>query len=253
MVRETRRRRGRGWIAAAWVVGALLVLGVVAFFATDGLIRSAAESVAAGEIEKNLPSGTTGSVSVKIEGGPVLLQYLGGSFVRVAVDAPTLTANGVPMAVHLVATDVPTTLSKPLPNISGTVSLTQAALNDALKVPDASALALGDGVVTYDSAQRVLGFPVSYTVTAKASVSGPDVLLTPADIHITSGPVSLDLTGVVNALLGENPASVCVADQLPAAIHLTDIDVKPSHVTVSFKGSNVLLTEAALSTKGSCG
>jgi hypothetical protein len=250
---KRKRRRGRGWIIAAWIVGVFLVLAVIAFFVTDGLIRSSAEAIAASEIEQRLPADVNGTVHVKIEGGPVLIQYLSGSFDHIELDAPSLDANGVPVAVHVDARGVPTDLSKPVKRITGTVTLDEDAVNKALKVPNASSgVSLGQGVVTYDGSQSVLGVPITYTVTAKPSVSGPNILLTPTDVHVTSGPLNLDLTGVINGLLGKNPVPVCVADQLPSALHLTSVSVTPSNVTLALKANDVALNSATFDSKGTC-
>lgn len=248
-----RRRRGRGWIIAAWIVGVFLILAIIAFFVTDGLLRRSAETIAAGEIEQRLPANVNGAVHVEIGGGPVLIQFLEGSFSHVELNAPKLDADGVPVAIHLVATGVPTNLSKPVKLITGTVALDQSGVDKALKVPDASSgVTLGAGVVTYDGTRSVLGVPISYTVTAKPSLKGPDILLTPTDIQVTSGPVGLNATGIINGLLGKNPVPVCVADQLPAALHLTSLSVTPSHVVIGLRAGEVKLDSSTLESKGTC-
>lgn len=248
------RNPRRGWAIAAWIVGGLVVLLGVAFVLVDNGLRAGAEAVAQTAISEQLPANVTGHVDVTIGGPSVIWQYLTGSFDRVELDAPKLIVDGVPVAVHLVARGVPTDLTAPVRHVSAVVSMDQTALNAILQVPGAaSELTLGDGSLGYDAEQSILGFPISYHLTAKPKAAGTTVLLTPIAATITAGPVGVDATWLVNAILGEKPLPVCVAENLPKGVEVTRISVTPAAATVTFAAANLTLSQATLTTKGSCG
>lgn len=248
------RRRGRGGIVAAWIVGGLVVLLGVAFVLVDNALRAGAESVVQVAIAQQLPGNVTGKIDVHIGGPSVILQYLAGSFERVELDAAKLTVDGVPVSVRVVAGGVPTDLAKPVRDVTAVVTLDQAALNAILKVPGAaSGLTLGDGTLGYDGSQSLLGVNVSYHVTAKPKAAGAQVLLTPTHATVTAGPVGLDLTTVVNAIVGQKPLAICVAQNLPPGVDVTKITVAPKAATVTFNAKNLKLSKETLTAKGSCG
>lgn len=252
---ERRPPRGRRrWATASWVVGGLIVLLGIAAVLVDNGLRAAAESVAAGQIEQRLPAGVTGHLEVRIEGGSVILQYLSGSFDRVDVDGSALKIDGQPAPTHVVARGVPTDLTKPVRDVTARVALDQAALNSLVKVPGAvSGVTPGDGTLSFDGSQSLLGLTVSYRATAKAKAAGETITLTPTAATVTASPVGLNFTAVVNAILGQAPLSVCVAQYLPAGVEITNIAVTPTAATLSFAAKNLVLSGSALATKGSCG
>jgi hypothetical protein len=248
------RKRGRGWIIAAWIVGGLIILLGIAAVLVDNGLRSAAESVAADQIEQRLPDNVTGAVDVHIGGGSVILQYLSGSFDHVELDAPTLAVNGIPAPAHVVASGVSTDLSTPVRDVTATVKMSQDALNALLKVPQAtSGVTLGDGTLSFDGAQSLLGFTVKYHATAKPKAAGTTIELTPTAAKVTAGPAGLDLSDFVTKLLGAKPLPVCVAQYLPKGVDVTKIDVNPKAATVTFHAADLALTSQTFSTKGSCG
>jgi len=240
---------------------ALLAL-VAVFFAVDAGLRSYAQNRIAGEIDAGLPAGVSGDVDVTIGGASVIVQYLTGSFERVELTAPTLTVNDVPASVSIVATGVPTDTSQPIGHVAGTIDLDQAALNTLLQTALAEAdadpaarnaeLELGTDQITYTGELSVFGLPIGYQATATPSVTADSLVLTPTDARVTSGAGGLDVSGLLDLALGDEPISVCMAQYLPQGVTLTDVETTPERARITLESSTLTLTEQSLSTLGSC-
>ena len=240
---------------------ALLAL-VAVFFAVDAGLRSYAQNRIAGEIDAGLPAGVSGDIDVTIGGASVIVQYLTGSFERVELTAPTLTVNDVPASVSIVATGVPTDTSQPIGHVAGTIDLDQAALNTLLQTALAEAdadpaarnaeLELGTNQITYTGELSVFGLPIGYQATATPSVTADSLVLTPTDARVTSGAGGLDVSGLLDLALGDEPISVCMAQYLPQGVTLTDVETTPERARITLESSTLTLTEQSLSTLGSC-
>jgi len=240
---------------------ALLAL-VAVFFAVDAGLRSYAQNRIASEIDAGLPAGVSGDVDVTIGGASVIVQYLTGSFERVELTAPTLTVNDVPASVSIVATGVPTDTSQPIGHVAGTIDLDQAALNTLLQTALAEAdadpaarnaeLELGTDQITYTGELSVFGLPIGYQATATPSVTADSLVLTPTDARVTSGAGGLDVSGLLDLALGDEPISVCMADYLPQGVTLSDVETTPERARITLESSTLTLTEQSLSTLGSC-
>lgn len=246
-------RRGIG----ALVVASLLVLGLVgAYFIVDSVLRSYAQNRVRQEITGNLPEGVTGDVTVSIGGFSVIAQYLAGSFDRVDLKAPALTAGGAQASVHLVATDVPVDTAKTVGDVRGAIEIGQDSLDTLLSnaaLPGDPTVTLGDGSVSYTGTITVGRVPIGYSATATPEVAGDTVLLTPTKATVTTGFGSLDLGGLVERILGEEPLPICVAQYLPAGVDLTAVNVTPQRARITLHAPSLRLTEEALTTLGSCG
>ncbi|MDN4614681.1 DUF2993 domain-containing protein [Leifsonia sp. F6_8S_P_1B] len=235
-----------------WTLIPLAVI-VVLLIVADVAVRAYAEQRAASEIEKNLPADVKGDVAVHIGGVSVIQQYLTGSFDRVELDAPHLTAKGAPVSANVVASGVPADFSKPVSSATGTFVISQDSLNKLVEIPGATGdITLGDGTVGYDGSIDLLGLPVGYTVTAKPEAAGDQVLLQPVDASLTTGKDNVDLTRLVKAITDRGPFPVCAAQYLPDGVQVSDIAVTKGQATVTFTAKDFTLDEQFLNSKGSC-
>ncbi|TFD85786.1 DUF2993 domain-containing protein [Cryobacterium lactosi] len=242
------------------VVAVLALVGI--YFAVDAGLRSYAQNRIASEINTKLPEGVTGDVNVAIGGSSVIFQYLTGSFELVQLTAPELAVNGVPASVSIQATDVPTDTSRPIGHVDGAIELDQDALNALLQtaLADADAdpaarnaeLTLGTDEISYTGELSVFGLPIGYQATANPSVTDDSLVLTPTDAQVTSGAGSLDVSGLVDLVLGSAPISLCVAGYLPQGVTLSDVQTTPERARITLESSTLTLTEQSLTTLGSC-
>ena len=255
---HARRRRRRGLLVT--VLAALALVGI--FFAVDAGLRGYAQNRIATEIRNGLPDGVTGHPAVAIGGTSVIVQYLTGSFERVELTAPALTVNGVPASVSIVATDVPTDTTQPIGHVDGTIDLDQDALNALLQtaLADADAapaardaeLELGTDELGYTGELSVFGLQIGYQVTATPSVTPDALVLTPTDASVTSGAGALNVSRLVDLVLGSDPISLCVAGYLPQGVTLSDVHTTPGRARITLESSTLTLTEQSLTTLGTC-
>jgi hypothetical protein len=253
-----RRRPGLRLLVAT--VAAIALVGV--FVAVDAGLRAYAQNRVADEIDAGLPENVTGDVDVAIGGTSVIFQYLTGSFERVTLTAPALTVDGVPAAVSIVATGVPTDTSKPIGHVDGAIDLDQAALNallqtalieaDAAPAARDAEVTLGTNEVTYTGELSMFGLTVGYQATAVPTVTADSLVLTPTDARVTSGAGSLDVSRLVDLVLGDEPISVCIAGYLPQGVTLNDVQTTPERARITLESSTLTLTERSLTTLGAC-
>ena len=246
-----RNRAARAWITVLVILGVLVALAVVA----DLVVRNVAEQRVAEQLEQNLPAGVEGDVEVRLGGFSVIAQYLSGSMDQVELSAPELTVNGVPIAVHVEAQDVPPGLDAPVGRATATIQATEAAVNSLIEVPGVQGdVVLGDGAVAYSDSVRVLGLPIEYTVTARPTAAGDTVLLEPTGVEVgAGGGGAIDVSGLVDRLMGDDPVPVCVAEYLPEGVDVQQIAVEPGSATVTLGATGISLDEQSLATRGSCG
>ncbi|WP_431279975.1 LmeA family phospholipid-binding protein [Leifsonia poae] len=249
--REKPRRRGRGWIIAGSVIAILVILGWVAFTFTDSGLRATAETVAAQQVQSRLPEGATGDVTVTIGGGPVISQYLNGSFDDVTVSVPALTADGATSALELRAKGVATDITKPVEQLSGTVTFGPAALTTVVPYPGTTKVALGDGSVTFSGTQGDAGRAIAYDVTATPSLVGQSIVMTPTAATVTSGAAAEQQPAIVAQLMAQKPA-VCLAKYVPKGTTLTGVTVTPAGLALAFGGKNVTLSSQTFRSTATC-
>ncbi|MGN7800570.1 LmeA family phospholipid-binding protein [Leifsonia sp. 22587] len=250
--RTTRRRRPL-WLRLLLWIGIPVVVIVVLLVVVDGAARAYAEQRVSAEVQKNLPADVQGKVTTRIGGFSVIQQYLAGSFQRVELDAPNAVVQGAPLSAKLVATGVPTDLSKPISEATGTISISQESLNKLVKIPGATGdITLGDGTIGYDGSLNLLGLPVGYTVTATPEAAGKQVLLKPEKASLKTGAGNVNLDKLLQALTSQGPFPVCAAQYLPDGVQVSDIAVTPGHATVTLTASDVVMDQKFLNSKGSC-
>ncbi|CAN5366124.1 hypothetical protein BH09ACT6_BH09ACT6_01800 [soil metagenome] len=234
----------------AVVAAAIVLVGGVVVVADFGL-RAFAEGQIRTAIASNLPSNVTGDVAVQIGGGSFLAQYASGTFSEVTLASDNLTVNGVPLTAHVVAHDMSTDQTKPIPRASATFTLDQAAVNSFLSIPGSNEIVLADGTVGYQGSFQVFGLTLGYDATATATPVGGTVQLTPTGATLSAGSASLDVGGALKAVVSK-PISICVAQYLPKTMQVTAITPSPGSVTVNVEATDLVLTEEALRQTGSC-
>lgn len=246
------RRQGRA--ARAWitVIAVVVVLGGLLVVA-DVVVRNIAEQQVADQLEQNLPDGVEGDVDVTIGGLSVIAQYLSGSMDRVELSAPELTVAGVPISVDVEARDVPPGLDAPVGHVTATIEADEAAVNQLVRVPGVRGeLAFGEGTVGYSDTVEVFGLPIDYTATARPVAAGEQVLLEPVDVEVGAGGGVIDVSDLVDRLMGDDPIPVCVAEYLPEGVEVNDIQIGAGTATVRLEAQGIALDEASLARSGSC-
>ena len=242
-------RAARVWIVIVAVLVVLVALVVVG----DVVARGVAEERVAEEIQGNLPAGVEGDVDVSIAGFSVIAQYLSGTMEQVTLTAPQLSVAGTPIDATVVAQGVPVDLAAPVRELDAVINVDEAALNQFVEAAGVEGgLALGEGTVAYDGQLELLGFPVEYSVTARPIAAGTTVLLEPVGVEVGAGGGALDVSDIIERLLGDDPVEVCVADRLPEGMEVESIAVAPGTARIDLAAQGLTLDTASLQQTGTC-
>jgi hypothetical protein len=249
-------RKRRAW---PWVLLGVVVLLVLAAVAADALARGIAEKAIAQEVAAALdvPDGT--DVDVRIGGGSVLVQALGGGLDRVDVDVDELALGPLSGDLRIVAGGVPLDPASPTRELSVRYAVPAEALG-AL-TPEITGVTIDDvtlegAEVVADGRISILGATLELGLGLTPSAMEGDLTFDPTSIRIGDDTFTADelrgsalFGGLANALLQQR--RVCIADELPAALTLTGVRVEGSELVATLDGSGAAL--GGLAEKGMCG
>ncbi|AWB85890.1 DUF2993 domain-containing protein [Mycetocola zhujimingii] len=248
-----RKNRTARWIAVVVIFASVIALAIGGLFLAESVTRGIATDAIAVAVESSLPSAVDADVDVDIAGEWVLFQIFSGSLEKVTLTSDDAMVDGSPADFTLVATDVPLDLKQPVGDIDATVSLGPGSINELLTLPGNDAeVALGDGTVSYADEASILGFTLGYLVEATLSPNGTDVFATPVAASVTTDVGSLDVSGLIERILGAQPVRICVADRLPVGVTITSIDVTPERATLNLRASDFTLNGESLRARGTC-
>jgi hypothetical protein len=249
------RKPARRRVLTGVIILVVAVLVVVSgAFLAEYLTRGIAEDTVAAAVESNLPANVDGTVDVDIAGDWVLLQLFSGRMHEVTLSSDDIRFDGIPIEkMTVTASGVPIDLKAAVEDIDATVTLDESALNELLTLPENDAvITLGNGTVGYDGSTTVFGVPIGYVVTASLAPDGTDVLVTPQGAEVTSAVGDLDLSGLVNRVVGSEPVRICLAEKLPVGVSISAIEVRNGEATLSFAASDFTLSGGSLRSTGEC-
>ena len=247
------RRRRRGPIVLLVIV-VILGLIVIAFFATDPLLRGYAEKRVVSEVSDKLPDTVVAhDLHADVGGGPVLAQYVSGRFSKVVLTSDDVQIRGTTVAARLVAHGVPVDTSKPVDRLDGRFTISQAALNQVVTIPGAANtdVLLQNGRVQFSPSFSVVGITITPTVTAKVRVEWPRAVVDPTNVKVGTNRTQLDVSTIAKRLLGGS-IPVCIAQYLPEKLRATGVDIRRGEASATVTGRDVVLDAETFSTAGSC-
>ncbi|MGV8882168.1 MAG: DUF2993 domain-containing protein [Rhodoglobus sp.] len=253
-----RKKRRFGWLIAIVVVAALLVVG---FFVGDQIARQYATDLVRDRIIEALKIDKNTEVAVGLGSGSILLQAIGGSINDVTIDIPELELGEISAGASVTAAGVPLDMSKPVQKLGITVTVTEEQaqkLKTFLSGIDLTSIELGNGVISVGTNFDVFGLlkvPVSVDLAPSATAGG--IAFDPQTIVLDGNPISVqDLRDnpLVSALAGQLLASqtFCVAEYLPQALALTDVDVVGETLVLTINGDGTALGGPEIATMGVC-
>jgi hypothetical protein len=254
---ETPRRRRRVW---PWIVALIVVvvLAVVAFFAAETLARDAVERTVTTEISERLALPADHEVAVDVP-GLVIPQLLGGSLNEITVSSEDVPVGSFQGDVTVTATDVPIQQGADIGGATATVTLDEAQLRSLLATVEgfpAETVGLDDPNVTMSTELQVFGVGFPIGVALSPSVSGGDILLTPASFDLAGAEVdAAQLTNrfgpLADIVVRDWP--VCLAQYIPAGVTLTGVEVDGDTLVAEADVDGGIVTDPALQENGSCG
>lgn len=252
-----RRRRWIGWVIAAAVLVVLLVVG---FFVADALARQVATAYVRDRIVEVLKLPADATVDVDLGTGSLLLQAARGSVDEVTVWVPELAVGGITASAVLTAEGVPLSDTEPVRELGIVVTLTEdqvRALSGYLSGIELTSIDLERGVISVGTDLNVVFLTVPVTVDLVPSPSENGIAFEPDSITLDGTQISVDdlrAIPLVSDLAGDllDSREFCIADSLPQALTVRDVEVRGDELVVTIGASGVPLSGPGLSTTGEC-
>lgn len=244
------KRRRWPWVLLIVVV-VLGLLVVAAEFIARAVLPGVVRSLVVDELD--LPA----DQQLDVEADGILLpQLIGGTLDSLHLSTDSVTLEGITGAADVTATGVPLR-GGDLGGASGTIRIDQTQFTALLADTDlpVDAVAFDAPNATVSGTIPVLGIdiPVSLTVTPGA-VEG-DLELTPVELSVGGLVIDAGQVGSTLGSLGETltrTQQICIADQLPAGLTLTGLEIVGSEAVIDIDVNGAIVTDEALLEKGVC-
>lgn len=248
--RAARKRARWPWvlgIVLVVLIGLIVTAELVARAVLPGIVRSVVIE------ELDLPADQQLDVTA---GGILLPQLIAGRLDRLDLSTDAVTLEGITGAADVTATGVPLR-GGDLSGATGTIRIGQ---DEFLTLLEGTELPVDS--VEFDAPDATLGgsfsvfgtsVPISVTLTPGA-VDG-DLELTPVELTVGGLAVDLDQVGSTLGSAGDSftqPQRICIADQLPAGLTLTGLEIVGNDAVIDVDVDGAIGTDDALVEKGVC-
>ncbi|MBS1906734.1 MAG: DUF2993 domain-containing protein [Actinobacteria bacterium] len=249
-----RRRRAR-W---PWAVGIAVV--VLAALLVGG--EFAARAVVAQQIRSQvitalkLPADQQLDVNV---GGIVLPQLVTGRLDDVRLSSKSVAIGPITSAVHVDATGVPIRGGE-LGSAKGTFRITADQLEKAVKSATGSTpietVTLDGKDVKATGSVKLFGATVPLALALTPGAAGGELTFAPTSATI--GALTVDQATAASSPFGAalrplfETQKVCIADRLPAGVHLSGLRVDGDALVATFAADSAITTDPALLENGTC-
>lgn len=246
----TPRRRRWPWLLLIVVV-VLAVLVVAAELIARAVLPGIVRSVVIEQLD--LPADQELEVETS---GLLLPQLIGGRLDSLHLSTDAVTLEGITGAVNVTATGVPLR-GGDLGGADGTIRIDQdqfTALLSDTELPVQS-VELEAPNATLSGSFDVLGAAVPVSVTLEPGAVEGDLELTPVAASVGGIDIDLDRVGSSLGSLGEGitePRRVCIADQLPAGLTLTGLQIVDGAALIDIDVDGAIVTDESLQDKGTC-
>lgn len=246
------KRRRRRW---PWVLLILVVLLAALVVAAEFIARSVLPGVVRSIVIEQLDLPADQQLDVDAQ-GILLPQLIGGRLDELHLSTDAVTLEGITGAADVTATGIPLR-GGDLGGAAGTIRIDQAEFTTLLAGTD-----LPVDSVEFDAPNATLGgsftvfgaaVPISLTLTPGAAEG--DLELTPVGLSIGGLDVDVDGVGSMLGSVGESLTQtqrVCIADQLPAGLTLTGLEIVGSAAVIDIDVDGAIATDPALLEKGVC-
>jgi len=249
-----RRRRVWPWMVALAVVG---VLAVAAWFVGEAIARDLVTKTIRDAVITQLDLPADQEIDVRVA-GPVLPQLIVGTLGEVTISSDDVALGSFVGDVTVHARNVPTRGGE-MSGATAAVRLDEEQLRELMTTVDgfpAESLALDEPVVTMSTELSLfgIGIPIGVALTPTASDEG-EIVLSPASLQLAGTDISADRLrnqfGIIADLVLRD-WTVCIAEYIPAALTLTDVDVAGETLVAEFDVDGGILSDPALQENGTC-
>jgi hypothetical protein len=252
-----KKRRWLGWVIALVV---LLIVLIVGFFVADAFAKQYANGYVRERIIEVLKLDPDAQVDVDLGTGSVILQAIRGSIDEVSVHVDEITFGDLTGSADLTAASVPLDSTQPVEKLGIVVTVTEQnvrKLAGFLSGIDLKSIELQDGIIRIASEFDVFFFTVPVAVDLLPTANDGGINFDPQTVLLGDDEISvadLRASAEFRALAGDllNSQQFCVANYLPEALVIDDVDVVGSNLVVSINGDGTALSDPALSQLGVC-
>lgn len=245
-----RTRRRWPWVLLIVVV-VLALLVVAAEFIARAVLPGIVRSIVIEQLD--LPADQQLDVETQ---GLLLPQLIGGSLDTLHLSTDSVTLEGVTGAAEVTATGVPLR-GGDLGGAAGTIRIDQAEFTSLLAGTElpVESVEFAAPNATVSGSISVFGAAVPLSLTLTPGAVEGDLELTPVGASIGGLDIDLDQVGSTLGSLGEGltqPQRVCIADQLPAGLTLTGLEIVDGAAVIDIDVDGAIVTDTSLQEKGVC-
>lgn len=245
-----RRRRRWPWVLAIVVV-VLAALVIAAEFIARAVLPGVVRSIVIEQLD--LPS----DQQLEVQADGILLpQLIAGRLDTLHLSTGSVTLEGLTGAVDITAQGVPLR-GGDLAGATGTIRVDESQFTTLLADTDlpVDTVAFEAPNATVSGSVSVLGVAIPISLTVEPGVADGDLELTP--VGLTVGGLEIDAEQVGSSLgaLGANLTQtqrVCIADQLPAGLTLTSLEIDGSAAVIDVDVDGAITTDESLQEPGVC-
>lgn len=246
------RRRRRRW---PWAVLAIVVIVAALAVAAELVARAVLPGVVRDVVIERLDLPVDQQLEVAAE-GLLVPQLAAGRLDRLRLSTDAVAFGGVTAAVDVVAEGVPLRGGE-LGAVAGVIRVDEAQLGSLLAASDlpVDEVVLDEPDLTATGSVQVLGLTLPVSVTVTPGARDGDVLLTPVAVQVNGA--GLELAELANRFGSPGsritePQRICIADQLPAGLTVSDVAVAEHELVVDVAVDGAIATDRALQENGSC-
>lgn len=251
-----RRRRGPWpWIISIVV---LVVLLGGAFLAGEWLARDVTERAVRTQVDEAIGLAPDQQIDVDIDGW-LLLQLLSGRLDRVAISSDDVSYGDLSAAVDVELRGLPIRDEAPIDGGEFTVRLDEQQLRALLAQIDgfpADVVSFQDDDLQFALPYSVFGVEGEIGVTLAPGIEAGALTLAPETLFLGGASVSADELRAQLGPLADTALrtwTICLADEFPAALTLTDVQVASGTLAATGDVDPNVLVDASLSEPGACG
>jgi len=251
-----RRRRKAPWILGGLIV--LLLLLVAAYVVAEVLIRDYATDRVKTQVSQGLGV-ERDDVDVAFAGSMVL-QAIRGTIGQADVTVDDASFGPLTGDLDIRAQGVPLDSTQPVEQLDITMAVTEenvGKLADYLSGLEVADIALEEPEIVVESEFSLFGVSVPIHLGLEpAAVESGAIGFTPSSIEVAGRRLAADdlrsseFGALAQPILEQR--EVCIAEYLPEALTLQEVDVGGEELGARFTGTDVLLSEDELTAVGSC-
>lgn len=244
------RRRRWPWVLLIIVI-VLAVLAVVA----ELIARAVLPGIVRGIVIEQLDLPADQQLDVAAD-GILIPQLIAGSLDALHLSTDSVTIGGITGAADVTADGV-SLRGEDLRAASGTIRIDQTQFQALLADSDLpiETVEFEAPDVTASGSVSVLGFSIPVEFTATPGAADGDLTLTPVRLLVAGLELDADQVAARLGDLGTRLTEtqrICIADQLPAGLHLSDLTIDGSEAVIDLSVDGAIVSDVSLQQNGTC-